>query len=137
MWWQYFLVLICTFVVDVIPLPLPPAFTVMIFLQIYFDLNVWAVIGLGVSGSIIGRFILASYTPYLTAKFFKRSKNNDVHFLGKKIKENGWKTHVTIFVYSLMPLPTTPLFLTAGMANLSPFYIFPGFILCKLISDAT
>ena len=45
-------------IVDIVPLPLPPAFVVMIFLQIEFNLNVWLVIVIGVAGSILGRYIL-------------------------------------------------------------------------------
>ena len=40
-----------------------------------------------------------------------------------------------VLVYSLMPLPTTPLFIAGGMAKLTPVYIIPPFIIGKLISD--
>jgi len=84
MWWQYLLVFIGSFLFDVVPIPFPPAFTIMVFLQIMFGLNIWMVIGLGVAGSILGRFILTLYIPFLTGRIFKRSKTEDVEFLGKK-----------------------------------------------------
>lgn len=40
-----------------------------------------------------------------------------------------------MLVYSLLPLPTTPLFVAAGMAKLKPWHILPGFVVGKLISD--
>jgi hypothetical protein len=52
MWWQYALVFLGAFLFDVVPFPFPPAFTIMVFLQIVFDLNVWLVILIGVAGSI-------------------------------------------------------------------------------------
>jgi membrane protein YqaA with SNARE-associated domain len=135
MWWQYLLVFLGTMLVDIVPIPLPPAFTVMIFLQIKFDLNVWWVIGIGVIGSILGRWILTLYIPHVSARIFKKAKNDDVQMLGRKMKENKWKAFTFILVYSLMPLPTTPLFLAGGMARLKPLHIIPPFIIGKLASD--
>jgi len=136
MWWHYLLVFIGAFLFDVVPFPFPPAFTIMIFLQIMFDLNIWWVIVIGVAGSISGRYILTLYIPFLAGKIFKRTKNEDVEFLGKKMKEKGWRSQMVIIAYSLLPLPTTPLFLAGGMAKLKPLYIIPAFFIGKFISDA-
>ncbi len=135
MWWQYLLVFVSAFAVDVVPLPLPPAFTLMVLLQVIFKLNIWAVIFIGVAGSIAGRYILTLYIPKLAGTIFKPAKNEDVQYLGKKLKEKGWKSHLAIFIYSLLPLPTTPLFIAGGMAKMKPYYIIPAFFVGKLISD--
>ena len=135
MWWQYVLVFICAMAVDIVPFPLPPAFTVMVLLQIVFKLNIWAVIIIGVAGSIAGRYILTLYIPKLSGKIFKPSKNEDVQFLGDKLRKKGWKSQLAILVYSLLPLPTTPLFIAGGMAKMKPFYIIPAFFVGKFISD--
>jgi len=136
MWWHYLLVFIGAFLFDVVPFPFPPAFTIMIFLQIMFDMNIWWVIVVGVAGSILGRYILTLYIPFLAGKIFKRTKNEDVEFLGNKMKEKGWRSQTVIIAYSLLPLPTTPLFLAGGMAKLKPLYIIPAFFIGKFISDA-
>ena len=136
MWWQYLLVFIGALLFDVVPFPFPPAFTIMVFLQIMFDLNIWWVIVIGVAGSILGRYILTLYITLLSGKFFKRSKNEDVEFLGKKMKEKGWRSQLVIISYSLLPLTTTPLFLAGGMAKIKPLYIIPAFFIGKFISDA-
>ena len=135
LWLKYFLVFISAMMVDIVPLPLPPAFVIMIFLQIEFNLNVWVVIVSGVAGSILGRYILTLYIPRIAGRIFKPSKNADVQFLGKKLKEKGWKSQVAILTYSLLPLPTTPLFIAGGMAKMKPFLIIPAFFVGKLISD--
>jgi len=106
MWLKYLLVFGSAMVVDIVPLPLPPAFVIMIFLQIQFNLNVWIVIVVGVAGSILGRYILTLYIPKIAGKIFNPAKNEDVQFLGKKLKEKGWKSQVAILTYSLLPLPT-------------------------------
>src|SRR5436190_5131152 len=120
MWWQYLLVFVGSMAVDIVPVPLPPAFTIMILLQIVFDLNVWIVIAVGVAGSIAGRYILSLYIPKVSGRLFKPAKNRDVQFLGRRMSQKGWKTHAWICLYSLLPLPTTPLFIAGGMAKLSP-----------------
>jgi len=83
MWWQYILVFLGTMLVDIVPLPLPPAFTVMIFFQIYYKLNIWPVIVIGVAGSIAGRTILSLYVSRLSDHIFSVAKNEDVRFLEK------------------------------------------------------
>ncbi len=135
MWWQYFLVFICSFAVDVVPLPLPPAFTIMIVLQLVFHLNIWAVIFIGVGGSVAGRYVLTLYIPLVSGKIFKPSKNEDVQYLGKKLKQKGWQSQLAILIYSLLPLPTTPLFIAGGMAQMKPYYIIPAFCVGKFTSD--
>ena len=135
MWWHYLLVFGGALLVDVVPIPLPPAFTIIVVLQLIFDLNIWVTIAVGVAGSVAGRYILSLYIPKVSGRLFKRSKNEDVQYLGRKLKSHGWKTQALILVYSLMPLPTTPLFVAGGMANLKPYYIIPPFIIGKLLSD--
>lgn len=134
MLWHYFLVFFGSLVMDTIPLFMPPAFTLMVFLQIYFDLNTWAVILTGVAGSIAGRYILTLYIGLLSERMFNASKNEDVLFLGQKMKQKGWKSQSFILAYSLLPLPTTPIFIAGGMAKIKPYYILPMFTVGRLIS---
>jgi membrane protein YqaA with SNARE-associated domain len=136
MWLKYLYVFLASAAVDIVPLPLPPAFVVMVFLQIRFQLEVWPVIIIGVAGSVLGRYILTFYIPKIAHHIFKPDKNEDVQYLGKKLKEKGWKSQLAILSYSLLPLPTTPLFIAGGMANLKPIYIIPAFIVGKFTSDA-
>lgn len=136
MWWQYLLVFAGAFVFDVVPIPFPPAFSIMVPLQIMFKLNTWLVTIVGVAGSILGRYVLTLYIPLLSDKIFKPEKNKEVQFLGKKLTEKGWKSQAIILGYSLLPLPTTPLFLAGGMARIKPIQIIPAFFIGKFISDA-
>ena len=136
MWWQYLLVFVGALLFDIVPFPFLPAFTIMILLQITFHLNVWLVIIAGVVGSVLGRYILILYTPSISNKYIKKSKNDDIQFLGTKMKEDKWKGQLIVLAYSLLPLPTTPLFLAAGMSKLNAKYIIPAFVIGKFISDS-
>jgi len=135
MWWHYLLVFVGAFLFDVVPFPFPPAFTIMVFLQIVFGLNIWVVITIGVAGSILGRYILTLYIPFIAGKIFNPAKNEDVQYLGGVMKKNGWKSQMVIIAYSLLPLPTTPLFVASGMAKIKPLFIIPAFFVGKFISD--
>lgn len=135
MWWQYLLVFFGALLFDIVPFPFPPAFTIMMFLQIIFNLNVWLVIVIGVAGSVLGRYILLLYTPFLAGKYLNTSKNIDIQFLGEKMNENKWKGQLFVLAYSLLPLPTTPLFLGAGISKLKAKYIIPAFLIGKFTSD--
>ena len=131
----YWYVFFACVAVDVVPLPLPPAFVVMVYLQIHYHLNVWMVISIGVAGSVIGRYILTLYIPKIAHRLFNPAKNEDVQFLGRKLKEKGWKSQLAILSYSLLPLPTTPLFIAGGMAKMKPYLIIPAFMIGKFTSD--
>jgi membrane protein DedA with SNARE-associated domain len=135
MWWQYILVFVGALLFDIVPFPFLPAFTIMLFLQIIFHLNIWIVITIGVAGSVLGRYILILYSPLIGEKYLKVSKNEDIKFLGAKMKENKWKGQMFILAYSLLPLPTTPLFLGAGISKLKAKYIIPAFLIGKFTSD--
>ena len=112
---------------DITPIPLPPAFVVMMFFQILYGLSIWPVIFIGVTGSIIGRYILMTYIAKVSDKIFNQSKNDDIMFLGQKLKNNFWKSQLFILLYTLMPLPSTPLFIAGGIARIKPFQMIPAF----------
>lgn len=136
MWWQYLLVFFGAVLFDIVPFPFAPAFTIMMFFQILFDLNIWAVIVIGVLGSVLGRYILLLYAPLMANKYLKASKNEDIKFLGDKMNENKWKGVLVVLAYSLLPLPTTPLFLGAGISKIKPIYIIAPFLAGKFTSDS-
>lgn len=136
MWWQYLIVFLATVAVDITPFPLPPAFTVMVLFQIMFGLPIWPVIIVGVAGSILGRYLLTLYIPGVSNRLFIQSKTEDIQFLGEKLKKNGWKSQLFIFIYTLMPLPSTPLFLAGGIARIKPIFLIPAFFTGKFISDS-
>ena len=132
----YLFVFLGALLFDVVPFPFLPAFTVMIFLQVRYGLPIWPVLFIGVAGSILGRYFLTLYIPALSGKYFRPAKNKDVQFLGEQLKARGWKSQLFIVAYSLLPLPTTPLFLAGGMARIGPRYIIPAFFVGKLTSDS-
>lgn len=132
---SYCFVFISALLVDLVPFIGPPAWTVMVFFQMKYGLDIWAVLVIGVLGSTLGRYLLSLYIPVLSAKVITPKKNADVQFIGQKLANNRWEVQMFVLLYTLMPLPSTPLFTAAGMARIKPMHIIPAFVIGKFTSD--
>lgn len=107
----------------------------MVYLQIKYGLNIWLVLVAGVSGSTLGRYMLYLYIPYLSEKLIKTQKNKDIQFIGNKLNNNGWRVQLFVLLYTLLPLPSTPLFTASGMARIKAINVIPAFLAGKFTSD--
>ena len=90
---------------------------------------------IGVPGSALGRYFLALYMPLVIAKIFNPKKEADLHFLGAKLSGKKLRMHLFVLLYTLLPIPSTPLFTVAGLSNINPIQIIPAFVIGKFISD--
>lgn len=133
--WGYILVFVLSFLVDLIPLIGPPAWTAMVLCLIVFKLNTWLALILGVFASTLGRYCMSLYIPKISDRLIKKDKNQDLVFIGKKLEEHGWKSRLFIFLYTLTPLSTTALFTAIGVARVSAGKALPSFFAGKFISD--
>jgi membrane protein YqaA with SNARE-associated domain len=131
----YALVFLGSLLVDLLPFMGPPAWTVMVYMQIKFGLNIWLVLVVGVLGSTVGRYVLSLYIPFISHKYINTQKNEDIEFVGKHLENNSWRVRLFVLLYSLLPLPTTPLFTAAGMAKVRILNIIPSFLIGKFVSD--
>jgi membrane protein YqaA with SNARE-associated domain len=132
----YFFVFLFSLLVDLIPFIGPPAWTVMVFFYLKYDLNIWVVLITGVIGSAIGRYLFALYIPYVSSKVLNERKETDLHYLGQKLSSNKLRTQAFVLFYTLIPVPSSPLFTVAGLAKIHPIRIIPAFLAGKFISDA-
>lgn len=121
---------------DLVPIIGPPVWTGLVLLVVKYDANPWLVLAVGVPGSVLGRYLLSLYTPWLAKKVIKRKKNHELEFVGRRLKGRLWQSWTFTLIYSLTPLPTTPLFSAAGLAKINPVQILPPFFVGKFISDA-
>jgi membrane protein DedA with SNARE-associated domain len=131
----YLIVFGASLLIDTIPFIGPPAWIVMVFFQMRYGLNMWLVLLAGVTGSTIGRYLLTLYVPWLTAKVVTQQKDEDLAFLGQKLTGKGWRLQMVVFLYTLVPVPTTPLFMALGMSRVKVLRVMPSFLVGKFISD--
>lgn len=132
----YLLVFIAALLVDVVPFIGPPAWTVMVFFQVKYGLSIWFVLVVGVLGSAVGRYLYSCYIHRFSNYLIKPEKNNDLYFIGGKLANSGWKVQLFVLLYTLMPLPSTPLFTAAGVARMKTLTLIPSFFVGKFLSDA-
>jgi hypothetical protein len=134
--WPYALVLFASIAVDCVPVFAPPAWTLMLFVMLKYDLNPYATALAGTCGTVTGRVIFSSLIiPWLGSKTLGRDKEQDLRYLGQHINKKGTAALVFIFLYSLLPLSTTALFTAAGLARVRRIFILPPFFLGNLIGD--
>jgi hypothetical protein len=134
--WAYFLVFSAALAVDTIPIFAPPAWIILVVLLVKFHLNPWLTVGIGVTGSTIGRYILTRYIPKISSRFVNRQEDANLRYIGHKIGKAKWSSAVFVFLYTLTPLSTTALFTAAAMAGIrKPLHIFVPFFLGRLITD--
>jgi membrane protein DedA with SNARE-associated domain len=134
--WLYFLVFFFAFLVDILPFPGPPAWMVMVYFQMRYGLDIWNVLFLGVIGSTLGRYTMSRYFRRISNMLISPLKNKDLEFLGSKLSNKRWRSWIFVFFYTLVPLPTTPLFNVVGIARVNALNVIPPFLAGKFISDA-
>ena len=134
--WAYPVVFLAAMAVDLIPIFAPPAWTIIVFLLIKFQLNPWLALIFGVSGSTLGRYLFSLYIPKASDRLIKRHKKEELRFVGRKLSGNLWGTWIFVLLYTLLPLSTTALFTAAGLGRINPVYTIPPFFLGKFVSDA-
>ncbi len=133
MW--YLAVFLSAFAVDLIPVVAPPAWTLMVFCLVKFDLNPWAVLGLGVAGSTLGRYIFSLYVPKIAKRLIKDEKREELEFMGEKLSQKLWQSWTFVFIYTLTPLSTSALFTAAAVAKVKAWRTVPPFFFGKFVSD--
>jgi membrane protein DedA with SNARE-associated domain len=122
--------------VDLIPVVSPPAWIVMTFLLVRYQLNPWLVLAVGVPGSALGRYLFGLYIQKFSNKVIARQKKEELRYVGKKLARRWWQTWLFVFGYTLLPLSTTALFTAAGMTKVPALQLIPPFLAGKFISDA-
>ena len=132
----YLVAFLAALVIDTIPVFAPPAWTVLTFLIVRYELNPWIVVVVGTIGSTIGRYILSLYIPHVADRILSRRMSENVHFVGERLGKRFWPSFVFVLLYSLTPLSTTALFTAAGTARVKPLHILPAFFIGKFVSDA-
>lgn len=131
----YFVAFFAAMAVDSVPIFAPPAWTVLVFLLVKFELNPWLVLTLGVIGSSIGRLILMAYIPKIGKRELSKKEDANLTFLGQRLSKSGIISFLFVLIYTLTPLSTTALFTAAGLAKVKRLMLIIPFAIGKFVSD--
>jgi hypothetical protein len=134
MW--YLVIFLSALTVDFIPVIAPPAWTIMVLLLVKFHLNPLFVLLAGVPGSTLGRYLMGLCVPRFSNLFIKRSKHNELEYVGKQLTSKLWRSWLFVFTYTVTPLSSTALFTAAAIAKVKPIRVVPPFFCGKFVTDA-
>jgi len=132
----YLVVFLSALTVDFVPFIAPPAWTIMVVMQVKFHLNPLFVLLAGVPGSTLGRYLMGLCVPAFSNLFIKRSKHIELEFVGKKLSAKLWQSWLFVFLYTMTPLSSTALFTAAAIAKVKAIRIVPPFFCGKFVTDA-
>ncbi len=108
----------------------------MMLIMLKFNLNPYVVVTIGTCGTVCGRLLFVTYIiPWLGGKTIGKKKDEDLRFLGEKLSEKRWQTFLFVFIYAVLPLSTTALFMAAGLAKVRRRLVIPPFFLGNLLGD--
>lgn len=131
MW--YLAVFAAAVVVDLIPVMAPPAWPILVFFLVRYELNSWLVILLGAVGATLGRYWMTLYLPHVGKKILNESTVKNLDYLKNRLSRSPKSVTTFVFLYTLSPLSTAALFTAVGLAGLRSWFIFTGFFVGKLI----
>jgi len=82
----YLLVFFGSLGVDLIPIMAPPAWTVMAFAIMRYQLNPWIVLAIGVPASALGRYLFSLYIPKFSDRVLAAKKKQELNYVSKKLR---------------------------------------------------
>lgn len=121
------------FVTNIIPLFMPPTWLLLAFFRVHYDLPVWLLTPGGAICSTAGRCVLAVGSRKLGTRFLPEKERRNVTNLGEFIRHKKL-SFVGVLFYAFGPIPSSHLFIAAGLAKLNLKVVAAAFFLGRLVS---
>ena len=123
------------FLINLVPAFMPSSWMVLAFFYIKFGLPLLLLTIGGTILSALGRLVLARASLILKRRFL-RGKQSDLDELGGLLNDHRNYVGLTVFLYSLSPLPTNNLFIAAGMVEVNMARVMIGFCAGRIPANA-
>jgi membrane protein YqaA with SNARE-associated domain len=121
------------FIPNIIPLFMPPTWLLLSFFRVHYGLPVWLLAPGGALCSTAGRCILALGARHLGARFLPEKERKNITDLGEFIRHKKL-SFVGVLFYAFGPIPSSHLFIAAGLARLNLKVVAAAFFLGRLVS---
>lgn len=125
---------LAVFAINVIPAFAPPTWVLLSFFYIVYPQDIFLLIGIGVTASTAGRYVLAKGAELVTQKYASIHKKTGLEQLRRELHYKPWEKFVFTFVFSLSPLPSNALFIAAGATRVRLREILAGFFAGRALS---
>jgi membrane protein YqaA with SNARE-associated domain len=121
------------FITNIIPLFMPPTWLLLSFFRVHYGLPVWLLAPGGALCSTAGRCILALGSRHLGARVLPEKERKNITDLGEFIRHKKL-SFVGVLFYAFGPIPSSHLFIAAGLARLNLKVVAAAFFLGRLVS---
>ncbi len=131
---NYLWLILFIFVVNIIPISAPPTWLLLTLQNTHNPAqDILLLAFLGVVGSVAGRFVMYWYSR-IFAKFIPKNYTRNINYLTKFIRKRHIGVMLGSFLFSLSPLPSNFMFISAGISRLKLLPIIAGFAGGRIIS---
>ncbi len=121
------------FVTNIIPFFMPPSWILLSFFKVKYDVPIWLLTPGGALCSTGGRVVLALICRHAGSRWLPEKERKNVADLGKFIARKRLSFWGYLF-YAFGPIPSSHLFIAAGLARLNLRAVAAGFCLGRLVS---
>ncbi|MBU0975696.1 MAG: hypothetical protein ABIE03_06890 [Patescibacteria group bacterium] len=130
----YIITSIVIILINVIPAFMPPTWTVVSFVYIRNEVNLFVLTLIAAISSSSGRFLLAKFSKTVVPAVFSVSAVRNLDFIGLKIDKGKIQIFLISLIWALSPFPSNTLFLAVGFSGARLRYTFAGFFTGRLVS---
>ena len=122
--------------INVVPIFMPPTWTVVSYIYIRYHVNLVIITLVGACSSTFGRILLARFAKGISGRIFSVPATKNLHFIGSKIEGNPVKMFIIAFIWAISPVGSNPLFISVGLSSVLLRPIVAGFFIGRTISYA-
>lgn len=130
----YFIASIIIVLINVFPAFMPPTWTVISYIHIRYEINLFAMAVIGAMSSSFGRLLLARISRFSVPRIFAEEIVDNMKFIGSKLEGRSIKMFLVGFLWALAPVGSNPLFIAVGLAGAKIRYVLAGFFIGRSIN---
>ena len=132
--WIYLMISFVITFMNAMPGFMPATWTVLAFFYIHYHLHLIPLVVIGALSATAGRIILALFSGRFLHRFLPSKIKNNYSDLGNLFNHYQKFTVPVMFGYAFLPIPSTQVFMAAGLANINLSLLSLSFLFGRLFS---
>ncbi len=130
----YFVLALLILGMNVVPILMPPTWTVLAFYVAKYHLFIIPAVLIGASCATLGRIILATLSRKYFRRMFSKKSQENYETLGNYLNTHEKITIPLVITYAFFPIPSNDVFIAAGLAGVNIKLLAGSFFVGRLIS---
>jgi len=133
----FLLIFVVVFFLNVVPLFAPPTWTVLSFIAIRFNSNLFLLAIVGAIAATLGRLVLAKLsTVIIRGRLIGQGTRANIDEVKTRLESNKTLTFSMLLFYAFSPFPSNHLFIAYGLTALPLRLIAIPFLFGRVVSYA-